>query len=87
MTTRHAKISRYSKTVGRRLRTLREGLGLSLADVAKAIEAYGIEFNRTTWSHYEAGDRQVPVGLFPYIAAVLGVEMTDLLPKQNVRAK
>lgn len=82
--------------VGRRIRALREGSGVTADAVARAARAYGLStWHRVTVSTLEAGDRGLSAEellLLPGVLLLAGVDtefatVSDLLPDPGARVK
>jgi len=64
---------------GRRLRYLREQAGLTQQQLADVMSAAGSKMHRSTIGKIEAGERVVSVGEAAQFAAVLGIDLTQLI--------
>lgn len=64
---------------GRRLRYLREQAGLTQQQLADVMSAAGSRMHRSTIGKIEAGERVVSVGEGLRFAAVLGIDLTQLI--------
>jgi transcriptional regulator with XRE-family HTH domain len=68
------------KHVADRIRYLRETLDMSPEQVASAIGMDTDEYNR-----YENGEKDIPVSMIYSVAAVLGIDATELLTGEKPR--
>jgi transcriptional regulator with XRE-family HTH domain len=64
---------------GRRLRYLREQAGLTQQQLADVMREAGSRMHRSTIGKIEAGERVVSVGEAAQFAAVLGIDLTQLI--------
>lgn len=72
----------HVEEVARRLRGLRDALGLSVDEIA---DACGIDIE--TYNKYESGDADIPVSTVHRIANTFGVEITALLFGEEPKMK
>jgi transcriptional regulator with XRE-family HTH domain len=74
-----SKTDEFYIAAGRRIRTVREGRGLS-----QAILAQRIGFTRSSVANLEAGRQRITLHLFVLIAKALGVNPDALLPDTSM---
>jgi transcriptional regulator with XRE-family HTH domain len=74
-----AKISRYYRDVGSRVRAARAGANLTQDDLAKSV---GV--TRSSIANFEAGRQRIPLHVFALIAETLKAPFVDLLPKRAI---
>ncbi|WP_433240306.1 helix-turn-helix domain-containing protein [Actinomadura nitritigenes] len=66
-------------TLGRALRSIREGRGMAQQEVAEAMRARGFSWLQTTAAKTEAGQRPFRVNEFVSLCSVLGVDPAVLI--------
>jgi transcriptional regulator with XRE-family HTH domain len=77
--TREKTPADVSRVVGRQIRTVRELLRLSQAQLAQRLKDKGVTMRQVTIARLESGDRRITVDEVFAIAAVLGVSPQLLL--------
>lgn len=75
-------VSEYAKTLGARLRTIRQQQGLSLHGVEQKSQG---RWKAVVVGSYERGDRAITVQRMAELARFYGVPMTELLPESEAR--
>lgn len=65
-----------------RLKELREENGLTQDDIANLLEC-----SQRAYSHYESGDREVPLSTMSILASYYGVSLDYILGNENRRNK
>ena len=79
------KIYRYmdgnANASGRRIKELREAVGLSQEQLAAKIQLSGLNLNQKAISRIETGDRVVPDFELIFFSEVFGVPVGNLLEK------
>ncbi len=69
----------FEASVGRAIRTLRQARGWSQADLAAGVQDRGFPLQQTQVARVENGSRPLRVNEAAAFAAVLGVDLVDLL--------
>lgn len=70
----------FSETMGSRLRAARRRRGWSLSDVERLSDQ---EFKASVLGAYERGERSLSVQRLSRLAALYGLEVTELIPPPN----
>lgn len=74
-----AKISRFYRDVGSRVRTARAAANLTQDDLAKSV---GV--TRSSIANFEAGRQRIPLHVFALIAEAMKASFVDLLPRRAI---
>ncbi len=74
--------STYSGRFAARLRELREKAGLTVEQVAEAMESNGYKMAARSFYHWEQAKRDPPLDAFPALAKALGQSVRNLMPKE-----
>ncbi len=76
---RHPTPQEFEASVGRAIRALRQARGWSQADLAAGVQDRGFPLQQTQVARVENGSRPLRVNEAAAFAAVLGVDLVDLL--------
>ena len=72
--------SRYRGRLGAAVRSRREKLGLSIAELRDRLETHGASVSKAALYKYESGERPIVVDDLPAFAAALQTSIRQLLP-------
>lgn len=80
-------VSTYSGLVSQRIRELREKKNLTTDDVARLIAEAGFSTTSSNIRHWENGTSRPNLDAMPYLAAVLGVRVSQCFPDMPIDRK
>src|SRR3712207_67714 len=79
----HVSVQTWEQEVGANVRRIRQARGMSQDQLAAGMTARGVPMSQPTAAKIESATRPLRVNELPALAAVLGVDVGDLLPESS----